>query len=61
MATMTMPRALTVEEVAEALQVNPRTVYRMLERGEIKGFKVGPLWRVSRETLEAYMRGEKTE
>ncbi len=58
---MTTPKAYTIEEVAEILKVNPRTVNRMLERGELRGFKVGRLWRVSQEALEAYMRGDKAE
>ena len=61
MTTMTAPKAYTIEEVAEILKVNPRTVNRMLERGELKGFKVGRLWRVSQTALEAYMSGERPE
>jgi excisionase family DNA binding protein len=57
--TMTMPRAFTVEEVAEILKVHTRTVYRMLDRGELRGFKVGTAWRISAEALEAFMRGER--
>ncbi|MGE0542429.1 MAG: helix-turn-helix domain-containing protein [Dehalococcoidia bacterium] len=60
MLVMTEPRkAYTIEEVAEVLQVNPRTINRMLDRGELKGFKVGRLWRISQEALDAYMRGEQ--
>lgn len=56
---MTTPRVYTIEEVAEVLKVNPRTVNRLLERGELVGFKVGRLWRVSQEALEAYTRGAR--
>ena len=59
LTTMTTPMAYTVDEVAAILKVNPRTVYRMLERGELRGFKVGTLWRVPQEALEAFMRGEQ--
>ena len=58
---MTTPKVYTIEEVAEILKVNPRTINRMLERGEMKGVKVGRLWRISQGALEAYLRGEKTE
>jgi len=47
--------------VAEVLKVNPRTVNRMLERGELRGVKAGRLWRMSQEALNAYLRGEKAE
>ncbi len=56
---MTMPKAYTVDQVAEALNVNPQTVYRMLTRGELRGFKVGTSWRITDGTLQAFMRGEK--
>ncbi len=32
--------ALTVREVAEYLNVNEKTVYRLVQRGELPGFKV---------------------
>ena len=56
---MTLPKVYTVDEVAALLKVNPRTVYRMLERGEMKGFKVGTAWRISHDAIEAFMRGER--
>ena len=58
---MTTPKAYTVEEVAQILKVHPRTVYRMLDRGQLKGFKVGTVWRVVEQELEAFMRGERPE
>lgn len=59
MTTMTTPRAYTVDEVATILKVNPRTVYRALDAGTLRGFKVGAAWRVSQQALEAFMRGER--
>lgn len=38
---------LTVEEVAARLHVHPKTVYRLLESGDLRGVKVGRVWRVS--------------
>jgi excisionase family DNA binding protein len=61
MTTMTTPRVYTVEQVADILQLNPRTVYRMLERKELRGVKAGPQWRVPQEALDAFLRGEKPE
>ncbi len=54
-----MERALTVPQVAERLSVHPKTVYSMLVRGELRGVKVGRVWRVPAEELEAFLRGEK--
>jgi excisionase family DNA binding protein len=55
-----METALTVSQVAERLSVHPKTVYNMLGRGELKGVKVGRVWRVPKEELEVFLRGEKT-
>lgn len=55
---MTTPKAYTVDEVAAILKVHPRTVYRMVERGELRGVKVGVLWRIPQEALDAFLRGE---
>lgn len=60
-ATMTTPQVYTVPEVATILKVNPQTVYRALEAGRIRGFKIGSSWRVTRVLLDAFMRGEQPE
>ena len=46
---------LTIEEVAQWLDVNPKTVYRLLQRKEIPGFKVGGQWRVNQDMLKEWM------
>ena len=46
---------LTIGEVAEMLRVHPMTVYRLLKRGSIPGFKVGGNWRVSVKALNTWM------
>ena len=61
MVTMTEPRTYTIEQAAKVLQVNQRTVNRLLERGELRGVKVGRLWRIPEEALNAYLRGERPE
>lgn len=55
-----MERALTVPQVADRLSVHPKTVYNMLVRGELRGVKVGRVWRVPAEELEVFLRGERT-
>ncbi|MEW6047161.1 MAG: helix-turn-helix domain-containing protein [Bacillota bacterium] len=54
-----MERALSVAQVAERLSVHPKTVYNMLVRGELRGVKVGRVWRVPAEELEVFLRGER--
>ncbi len=46
---------LTIEDVARWLDVNPRTVYRLLQSGEFPAFKVGNQWRVNQEMLKDWM------
>ena len=46
---------LTIGEVAELLRVHPMTVYRLLKRGDIPGFKIGGNWRVSVNALDRWM------
>lgn len=51
---MTAERPLfTTREAAEYLQVHEMTMYRMMKKGLIKGFKVGGRWRVRKDVLEA--------
>ena len=46
---------LTIGEVAEMLRVHPTTVYRLLKRGDIPGFKIGGNWRVSVNALDRWI------
>jgi excisionase family DNA binding protein len=41
--------------VAEYLNVNERTAYRMAERGDPPAFKVGDAWRFRREDIDAWI------
>lgn len=40
-----MPDVLTLKQLADHLQLSERTIYRLLGRGELPGFKVGGHWR----------------
>lgn len=48
---------LTIPQAAEALQLHPKTVYRLIRRGEfpIPVFAVGRALRVSRIMLDRYL------
>ena len=41
----------TVREVAEILKVTERTIYNLIESGELKAVKVGDLWRIPESSL----------
>ena len=46
----------TVTELAEHLRVHPTTIYRLLRRGHLPGFRVGATWRFSRDAIEKWER-----
>ncbi len=48
-------RQLTAQEVSSRLRVCDETVYRLLKRGELKGYKVGLQWRVDEEQLQKFI------
>lgn len=51
------PDVLTLEQAAEYLQLNPRTVYDMARKGELPAVKVRNKWRFSRRALEEWVAG----
>jgi excisionase family DNA binding protein len=48
-----MDEILTAGEVAELLQIHPRTVYKLVKEGSIPGRKFGGGWRFSRNEILA--------
>ena len=56
-----MPELLTPLEVSEELGVTRRWVTELLNRGELKGMKLGPKhWAIAREDLEVF-KAEQTK
>jgi excisionase family DNA binding protein len=54
---------LTVEQVAERLQVHIDTVRRALRRGDMRGYKLSRKsgWRVRLSDVDRYVTGEVSE
>lgn len=50
-------KALSVEEVAEALGVHRNTISAMLHDGSIRAVKVGRTWKVPVAALEEFLSG----
>lgn len=46
---------LTTEEVLEYLQVNLRTVYRLINAGKLPAVRVGRLWRFKKKDIAAWV------
>ena len=51
---------LTTEEVLDYLQVNLRTVYRLIKAGKIPAVRVGRQWRFRRADLDAWLDGQQS-
>ena len=48
---------LTTEEVLEYLQVNLRTVYRLIKAGQIPAVRVGRQWRFRKTDIDRWLEG----
>ncbi len=46
---------LTLEQVAQDLNVGSFTVYRLLAQKQLPAFKVGNQWRFKRKMIEAWL------
>jgi excisionase family DNA binding protein len=46
---------LTIPELAELLKIARKTVYVLVQRGEIPAFKVGGQWRFSRGAINTWI------
>lgn len=52
---MTDDHFLTTEEVLDYLQVNLRTVYRLIKAGKIPAVRVGRQWRFRKRDIDAWL------
>jgi excisionase family DNA binding protein len=59
----TMPRFLTLADVAEQLQINSPAAYALVRSGELKAIQVGGRgqWRVEEKMLEQYIEERYAE
>jgi excisionase family DNA binding protein len=52
-----MHEILTVNEIADYLKVDRKTIYRLVKQGKIPGRKVGGTWRFKKDTLDGWLAG----
>jgi excisionase family DNA binding protein len=50
---------LTTEEVLEYLQVNLRTVYRLIKAGKIPAVRVGRQWRFRKRDIDTWLESQR--
>ena len=46
---------ITIEELCEELIIGKNTAYKLLTSGELKGFRIGRMWKIPRESLNRYL------
>ncbi|WP_160684451.1 helix-turn-helix transcriptional regulator [Clostridium sp. C2-6-12] len=51
--------SLTALEVADLLKITKNTVYELVKRGELPGYKVGKKLRIDKEDVENYINSQK--
>ncbi len=54
-AAVDVPELLTPGQAAEALGVTEADVLAALEAGDLKGKKIGPVWRITRTALQGFL------
>ena len=52
---MAADEVLTMKEICDLLQVHKSTVYKLVRRGSIPGFRVGSDWRFRRDVIERWL------
>lgn len=46
---------LNIDELCEVLLIGKNAAYKLLESGEIKGFRFGRKWKISKVALEDFI------
>ena len=54
-------KLLTPAQVAERLQITERTVYEWIRGGKLLALKLGRLWRIRQDELEAFLEGARAK
>ena len=46
---------LNIDELCEVLLIGKNAAYRLLEAGELKGFRLGRAWKISKIAVEDFI------
>lgn len=52
-------RFLNMKQVEELLGISERTIYRIMQKGDLKGFKTGRAWRFEESDIEDYIKRQR--
>ena len=50
----------TAQELAEKLRVNIMTIYRYIEAGQLKSYKIGKEFRIDKKEFDSFLNKAKT-
>ena len=53
---LNIPEIMTFNECKEILKVGKNTLLDLIHNGEIDAFKVGNRWKITRESVEEFVR-----
>jgi excisionase family DNA binding protein len=47
---------ITIDELCDLLMIGRTTAYKLLQSGRLKAFKIGRVWKISRASVEQYIK-----
>ena len=47
---------ITIDELCDLLMIGRTTAYNLLRSRELKAFKIGKVWKISKASVEEYIR-----
>lgn len=47
---------MTIDEVCDVLMIGRNAVYKLLNSGSLKAFRIGRVWKIPKESVEAFIR-----
>jgi PTS system nitrogen regulatory IIA component len=47
---------MTMDEIAEYLKVSKETIYKMAQKGQLPGSKLGNQWRFNRQVVDEFLK-----
>jgi len=47
---------VTIDELCEELMIGRNAAYKLLDEQKIKGFRIGRIWKIPRESINAYIK-----
>lgn len=50
-----LDKVLTIEELAAYLKISKSSLYKLAQKGEVPGQKVGKHWRFRRDTIDQWL------